>query len=278
MEFESLLSCFPERVLQLRGGARVAVRERGTPGGGVTLFLLHGISSGAASWAQALPQEHVVAWDAPGYGLSTPLADPEPTAADYAQRLHETLQVLEIDRCVLVGHSLGALTACAYAARFDKIEVARLVLISPSRGYGHDVKESARVRRTRSQALSERGVAGLASDIDQRLVSTHASSEAREMVRWNASRLHAQGYLQAVHMLTNSSLTELPAALPVEVHCGDADVVTPPISCEQTARELNAWFGTISGAGHASPAEQPGIVADILRAAAKSSEFEVMRK
>src|SRR6478609_5303310 len=116
-----LLASFPERVLQLRNGARVAVRERGTVGEGASLVLLHGISSGAASWLQALPaQAHVVAWDAPGYGFSTPLPQEAPLAADYAARLHATLQALDVKRCVLVGHSLGALMACAYAARDDK--------------------------------------------------------------------------------------------------------------------------------------------------------------
>lgn len=278
MNIESLLSCFPERVLTLRSGARVAVRERGTPGQGATLFLLHGISSGAASWVQSLPQEHVIAWDAPGYGLSTPLGDPEPTTHDYALRLHETLQALEIGRCVLVGHSLGALVACAYAARADAIDLERLVLISPTRGYGHDARESARVRRARTEALQEKGIAGIAGAIDERLLSPRASSDARDMVRWNAARLRPEGYMQAVCMLTNSSLAQLPASLPVEVYCGEADVVTPPASCEQLARELNAWFETISDAGHASPAEQPAAVARILHAAAKASDLAPLRK
>ncbi|NML44703.1 alpha/beta hydrolase [Ramlibacter sp. G-1-2-2] len=268
MKTEALLSCFPERVLPLSGGAQVAVRERGTPGQGPALVLLHGISSSAASWVPALPQQHVVAWDAPGYGLSTPLQQAAPAAADYAQRLHETLLALGITRCVLVGHSLGCLMACAYAARSERIELQRVVLISPARGYGDDAQASERVRRERTQALESKGVAGIAAAIDQRLVTANASDEARAWVRWNAARLHPQGYLQAVQMLANSTLAAIPAGIPVEVHCGDADVVTPPASCEQAARALGASYQPIPDAGHASHAERPDAVAAILRAAA----------
>ena len=48
-------------------------REQGC---GVPLTLLHGISSGAASWHKqmALPGYRVLAWDMPGYGESPMLA------------------------------------------------------------------------------------------------------------------------------------------------------------------------------------------------------------
>ena len=271
MKTEDLLSSFPERVLPLRTGVRVAVRERGTPGEGLALVLLHGISSGAASWVPALPPGHVIAWDAPGYGLSTPLSQAAPAAADYAQRLHETLVALDIRRCVLAGHSLGALMACAYAARKERAGLQRVVLISPARGYGDDPQAAERVRRERTQALEAKGVAGIAAAIDQRLVSADASDDARAWVRWNAARLDPQGYLQAVQMLANSTLATVPAGIPMEVHCGEADVVTPPAACEQAARALGASFRTIANAGHASHAEQPQAVAELLRAAVTGS-------
>jgi pimeloyl-ACP methyl ester carboxylesterase len=261
-----LLANFPERVLALRDGVQVAVRERGTAGEAASLVLLHGISSGAASWAQALPAAgHVIAWDAPGYGVSTPLAQDAPVAADYAARLHETLLALGVRRCVLVGHSLGALMACAYAARPDQVQVERVVLISPARGYGDDAVAAERVRRERAEALKNKGVAGIAAAIDQRLLSAQASQQAREVVRASAARLNPQGYLQAVQMLAGSTLARV--TQPVEVHCGEADVVTPPAQCEQVAREFNAPFRTIANAGHASPAEQPAQVAAILEKA-----------
>lgn len=257
---------FPQQLATLPSGARVALRVRGQAAAQrPSLVLLHGISSGAASWLHTVlaldEQQHVVAWDAPGYGHSTPLAAAAPSAADYAEVLHQLLQVLDVPRCVLVGHSLGALMACAFAARHPQ-QVQRLVLISPARGYGHDAREADRVRRERGDALRSRGVAGLAAAIDQRLLSAQAAEPAREWVRWNTARLQPAGYLQAVELLAGGELAAVP--VPVEVHAGEADVVTPPAGCAQAAQALGASFRTIANTGHASPVEQPEAVARIL--------------
>lgn len=267
---------FPQYLVTLPSGARVALRECGPRDAALTIVLLHGISSGAGSWLHAvlpLADKHrVIAWDAPGYGHSTPLPQREPAAADYAGRLDEVLQALEVQRCVLVGHSLGALMACAFAAEHPD-QVERLVLISPARGYGGEGQqaESERVRRERTEALDTLGVAGLAARIDQRLLSPQADAAAREWVRWNTARLNPQGYLQAVAMLCGSELAAVPAVVPAEVHCGEADVVTTPQSCAQAAQRLGAPFHSIAGAGHASPIEQPAAVAALLARAAATA-------
>ena len=157
--------------------------------------------------------------------------------------------------------------ACAYAARTDRIAIERVVLLSPARGYGANLADADRVRRERTQALQDLGVDGLAARIDQRLLSAQAGEEARFWVRWSAARLNPAGYLQAVQMLCGSELAAVPAGIPVEVHCGDADVVTPPASCEQAARALGASSALIGQAGHASPVEQPAAIAALLAAA-----------
>ena len=267
MSTELLEQSFPQKLATLPSGARVALRERGERSDTrPSLVLLHGISSGAASWLHAvlpLPaQQHVIAWDAPGYGHSTPLPQTSPVAADYAQRLHELLDVLQVGRFVLAGQSLGCLMACAYAAAHPE-RLQRLVLISPAAGYGNDTHQADKVRRERIEALRTKGVAGLAAAVDQRLLSPQADAAAREWVRWNAARMHADGYTQAVQMLCNSTLAPV-SGVPIEVHCGEADVVSPPASCARSAEALGASFRTIANAGHASPIEQPAAVARVL--------------
>jgi pimeloyl-ACP methyl ester carboxylesterase len=267
---------FPQWLVNLPSGARVGVRQCGRRGWQQpSLVLLHGISSGAASWLHTAlclaDKHHVLAWDAPGYGHSSPLEQPAPRAADYAVRLRETLDTLEVDRCIVVGHSLGALAACELA-QLDPRRLAGLVLLSPARGYGADPDAAQRVRSERLSALKAEGVAGLAARIDQRLVSASASEKVRAWVRWNASRMTAGGYAQAVEMLVAGRLIAPPAGIPVQVHVGEADMVTTPASCEQAARALGASFRTIPGAGHASPAEQPAAVAGLLAAAAQEMQ------
>ncbi|MDU9415623.1 alpha/beta hydrolase [Pseudomonas sp. zfem005] len=260
-----LQQCFPERLVTVAEGARVAIRECGQ---GPVVVLLHGIGSGAASWlhcAQRLAGDYrVIAWDAPGYGRSTALPEGQPRAQHYAARLEALLQALGVDRCVLVGHSLGALMATAYASGSGARRVARLVLLSPARGYGAEAlrEPGQRVRRQRLDSLERLGIHGLARERAARLLGLNPSEDALAWVRWNMARLNPAGYRQAVALLCGDDLlgNGLPTA-PCEVHVGEEDAITAPEDCGAIARALGASFSLIPGAGHASPIEQPEVVA-----------------
>ena len=262
---------FPARAVALGAGASVSVRECGSaPAGVLPLVCLHGIGSGSASWLEAAQilsrRTRVIAWDAPGYGASSPLPMDAPTGADYAQRLLALLDALGIQRCVLVGHSLGALMA-APAVHLVGQRFAALALISPARGYGAPAQaaDSERVRTQRLQTLAELGIAGMATQRSARLVSGHASPLARAWVQWNMARLHERGYRQAIELLCGSDLmADLPAPVPVYVACGALDVVTPSAACAEVAHAAGVALYPIADAGHASYVEQPVAVAQWL--------------
>ncbi|MGC1332733.1 alpha/beta fold hydrolase [Pseudomonas sp.] len=274
-ELQSLLaSGFPQRLLSVAGGQQ-AVRETGS---GPAVVLLHGIGSGAGSWLEVAMQlgqgARVIAWDAPGYGESTPLAPTAPRAEDYAERLMQTLDSLNIQRCVLVGHSLGAITAAAFA-RLHPERVSRLVLISPARGYGDPAREIQRqqIRSKRITSLETLGIAQMAAQRSSAMLSLRPSAKALAWVRWNMSRLNQQGYRQAIELLCGDDLLRhAPLPVPCEVHCGEADAITAPESCLTLAKALGASFNLIADAGHASPIEQPSVVAGRLAFALKESQ------
>ena len=277
-QLDRLERCFPSRPVALAAGGQVSVRECGAaPSGALPLVCLHGIGSGAASWLEAAlilsQRTRVIAWDAPGYGASTPLPMDAPQGADYAQRLHDLLDALGISRCVLVGHSLGALMA-APAVRQASERFAALVLVSPAQGYGAPARalDRARVHAERLKALAEDGIAGMAERRSQRLVSEHASDTARAWVRWNMARLNERGYRQAIELLCCGDLmADLPVPIPTHVACGALDVVTPPAACAEVAQAAGVPLQPIAQAGHASYVEQPAAVAqwlgDVLDAA-----------
>ncbi|MDD2102647.1 alpha/beta fold hydrolase [Pseudomonas putida] len=265
---------FPQRLLEL-AGARQAFRECGS---GPAIVLLHGIGSGSASWlavAQELGRNaRVIAWDAPGYGDSTPLRALAPDASDYAERLLQMLDALGIQRCVLVGHSLGAITAVAFASGVQQQRISRLVLISPAQGYGHPARAVQRqqVRDKRLQALEQLGIEQMAEQRSAHMLSPAASPQAQAWVRWNMARLNPEGYRQAIELLCGDDLLRhAPLTMPCEVHCGDADGITVPESCETLAKALGGTFELINDAGHASPIEQPSVVAGRLACAIEES-------
>lgn len=279
---DALARDFAPQVFTLAEATVVSAREIAAAPSGVgepVVVALHGIGSGSASWfdcAQAVAKmtgRRFLAWDAPGYGASTPLESAEPRARDYAARLEAWLACAGVSSCVLVGHSLGALMASAYAA-LDAELAARgirparlkaLVFLSPARGYGalELAADRVRVREMRLRTLAELGISGMAAQRSGRLLSRDAGDLARAWVYWNMARLHEFGYRQAVELLTGDDLLAylrpLPA-VPLAVWCGVQDVVTTPAKCAVVAATCQVPLELIDGAGHACYVEQPAAV------------------
>ena len=102
--------------------------------GGMSLVLLHGITSSARGWwrvASELVQfgYHVYALDLPGHGQSQLLG--EHRIEGIASRVAEALKALNLDAPTLIGHSWGGAIALTVA---NLIRVERLVLVDPLLG------------------------------------------------------------------------------------------------------------------------------------------------
>ncbi|ABS04200.1 alpha/beta fold hydrolase [Kineococcus radiotolerans] len=90
----------------------------GTDDGRRPIVLLHGLTFDRGTWApvvDALAGRRAVAFDLPGHGGSPPRDSYDP--AEVADVLHEAVTAAGVDAPVLVGHSIGAVLATAYAAR-----------------------------------------------------------------------------------------------------------------------------------------------------------------
>jgi pimeloyl-ACP methyl ester carboxylesterase len=256
---EARLARFPARQIELANQRVLSYREAdgAAANDALPLVLLHGIGSGAASWVQQLEalgaNRRVLAWDAPGYGMSTPVAPESPVAADYASVLTEWLDALHIERCVLVGHSLGAIIAGAFAAVHPQ-RVSGLLLLSPAGGYGAACAEVRETKRDQRLAmLNELGPQGLADKRSANMLSSHASDEARTWVRWNMSRVIDRGYAQATHLLANADLAADLARFKgrVNVAVGADDTITTPAACERLALVAGTQLQVVPRAGHA---------------------------
>lgn len=266
---EQVLDAHPLRQLTTREGV-VGYREAGA---GAPVVLLHGISSGAASWAPQLDglasaDLRVVAWDAPGYGDSTALGTQAPSAADYARALGAWVDALGLARFTLVGHSLGALMATAYASANPE-RVSRLVLMSPARGYAEASTEEREERfRLRLDMFERLGPDGLARERAAALLSPQAPAEAVAWVAGNMRRLQLAGYRQAARMLADDDIGRYArdCHMPVAVLCGGADCITPAKKCRAIASQFPAAsLDIVPGLGHALYIEDPARINDILR-------------
>ena len=276
------LSRFAPQSVQSADGARVQYRSAGQ-GAAVTHVLLHGIGSGAGSWlrqlqaAEGSDTQRVLAWDAPGYGASTHLAAQAPAAADYAARVWAWLDALDVRGPVtLVGHSLGALMA-ASAAASQPARVARLVLLSPARGYGNASAEDREKKlNDRLATLAQLGPQGIADKRGGAMLSPAAPAELMAYVRSIMAAIDPAGYTQAARMLAGGELAAdlagLPAELPRAVASGNADTITPPAGCQAAAREAGVPWQDLGIAGHACALEAAHAVCALLSLPSLSKE------
>jgi pimeloyl-ACP methyl ester carboxylesterase len=244
-------------------------------GGQVPVVLLHGIGSHARSFVQLIealdPRFSVLAWDAPGYGDSVPLAVEWPDASDYAAALNRLLAHLEISRCTLVGHSLGALIA-ARLAIVSAMRVTKLCLISPAQGYG--VAKGGSLPPSVASRIEELDCLGPERFAAKRAPGLLGDPAARpdvlQSVEQAMAAVRRPGYDQAARMLASGRLLDDAAkiSMPTAVVVGARDRITPPPNARDLFQTLPAAarlaYAEVAGAGHAVCQEQPVEIARII--------------
>ncbi len=133
------------------GGVRAHVRDEGNPDG-IPMVLIHGSNGSLQAWEGWVRElggkARLISVDLPGHGLTGAWARDEYTVEAYADFIEVLVDTLNVDRFVLVGHSLGGAVAWSFAAtRPDR--VSQLVLVD-SAGYprdGSDVPLSTQLAR-----------------------------------------------------------------------------------------------------------------------------------
>lgn len=251
--------------------AGIGWRER--PGDGPVAVLLHGIGSRAAGWERLghhLPGWRLIAWEAPGYGPSTPLAADWPVAGDYAAALLRLLDALALPRVHLVGHSLGTLMGAAFAAACPG-RVQTLTLAACAQGGGLAPGAAlAPAHQARIDGLLAEGARAFAAARAPRLI--HAPEANPELVAEAAAAMATvtlPGYAQAVRMLASGDLAADCARVvpPAAVIVGAEDVVTPPAQSRAAHAALPRPGALIQvpGCGHALPLQAPAALAQLIQ-------------
>ncbi|MEZ2722113.1 alpha/beta fold hydrolase [Paenalcaligenes hominis] len=228
--------------------------------------LLHGISSGAKSWVKqfvTLKEScRLIAWDAPGYGKSAGLLTSTPTAQDYALQIKQLLDELEIRTPVtVVGHSLGAMMAAAFAKLYPE-QTKKLVLVNPAQGYGsHASTDQERVYRMRPELLKRLGPAGMAKERGPRLLAQPTPFNL-EVVQAVSAGLTQQGLTQASYLLAYDSIDWYlnSLSMPIPLCYGEKDSITPPEGMFDLKQKYpNLELIPLAAAGHLAYLDQPAL-------------------
>jgi pimeloyl-ACP methyl ester carboxylesterase len=145
--------------LEVAAGLRLRVFEWGRANGW-PLVILHGGAHTASHWAEVcrrLPAElRCIVPDQRGHGASDRAPDGDYSCAAQVDDLVALLAALAVDRCALVGHSMGGLNALRFAGTWPQRATA-LVLIDVS----SETRRAglAAIRRSGERRSRERGAA-----------------------------------------------------------------------------------------------------------------------
>lgn len=230
------------------------------------VLLMHGIGSSSAGYRAQLAglkdRYRVIAWNAPGFGNSTPLAESRPGRNAYVAAAVGLLHALGItELAALVGSSWGSVVAMALAQP-SGIRVRSLVLSAPNTARGNQA--SSEQREAALQAALEAGLASFQQDrsaIADRLLAPGAQTLVREQTMRLRDAVTPAGWQQAMSMLftvyTPDLLPQVPAKVTIVV--GSEDKVAPEAAHAALLRatRTDATYIRLDGVGHMPKLEAP---------------------
>ena len=238
--------------------------------GSPPLVFLHGIGGHRNNFADQLerfgPRHRCVAWSMPGYDDSPAL--PQMTFAALAGAVVDLFEHLDIDRAVLIGHSMGGMVAQEVAARYPD-RLCGLVLVATTPGFGDGSPEAARRFRDERLGPLDAGEtpADMAAGIVARLTAKPLPEPSRSAAVSGMSAISAAIYRAAVECIVtfDRRQSQRDISAPTLLVAGSADPLIPLAAMERMATEIpGARLEVIDGAGHLVNLEEPAAFDRVL--------------
>lgn len=233
--------------------------------GPVTLFLLHGAFGAKEYWRNQLRcfsarGLRIVAWDAPGYGVS-PL--PEDFSVERAAEALTHLIARERTRTnLLLGHSMGGMVAIrTYGVMPDAIH--GLILSATSAAFGRPEGEWQRAFVRDRVAPLDRGqsLADFAPGMLRKMFAPGADHPATELVIRIVSQMRPETFRAAIEAVSRFDAREVLPRITVPTLCiaGGHDLsAAPPKVMEKLATKIaQGEYRCMEHVGHFGWAEDP---------------------
>jgi len=242
-------------------------------GQGPALVLIHGVGLDLAMWDGMVPllarDYTVVRYDMLGHGAS---AKPpgQRSLGDFQRQLTALVDYLEIERAAVVGFSMGALVAQAFAlAEPDRL--ARLVLMNGVYDRPPQAREAVGARL--AQAEADGPAANVAPALARWFTDDFAKTRPEVLagVRARLESNDKRGFLAAYRVFATAD-AELAGRLgdisaPTLVMTADGDTGSTPVMTVAMATAIPGARSTVlKDLRHMAPVEAPDLVADLLSA------------
>lgn len=234
-------------------------------GSGTPVVLLHGFAEDSTIWSEQVSflQQHclLIVPDIPGSGRSQLLQKENVTIEDYADVVNALLAFEQIEKCILIGHSMGGYIALAFAEKFPKKLTAFGFVHSTAFADNEDKKNT---RRKAIKLIEEYGVYPFLKNSTPNLFSEKYKKEHPERV----SDLTEQGkkfskealiqYYSAMISRPDRTRVLEKSDVPVLFIIGTEDVAAP---LEDLLKQVNlpkvSYINILNDVGHMSMWEKP---------------------
>jgi pimeloyl-ACP methyl ester carboxylesterase len=233
----------------------------GNPGDPVILYIHGNLGSGV--WYERVmdvPGYRTIAPDMPNFGMSDVSGDY--SVAGYARAVSGFLDELGVEKCTIVGHSLGGVVAMELAATRPEL-IERLLLVSPGPIEGLKTPEShypAIERYKTDRAFLKAGL--------QAVTPSLRDEDFLDRLTEMGSRMDPGAFIGHPEELGKADFRGRLGTLPFPTMLlrGEADIIITEDMAARTAAHLGAEPVGMPGCGHSPMVERPAEFLGILKA------------
>ncbi len=240
-------------------------------GRGFPVVLLHGFPLSSAIWRdqqKGLADHYrVITPDLRGQGTS-PTRDGMYTMDDLAGDVFALLDTLSVQKCVLIGHSLGGyVTLAAWKLHPERFSALGLVAARASA----DTEDAAQDRLTLADQVDQLGASVVTENMLPRMFAPGLSAddltvEQTRTIMMSTAPSGLIGALKGMAARPDSTAILSEIDIPVLLLSGDKDVFMPPALTDAMAAALpNPTVISIENAGHMLMLEQPTATTESIR-------------
>ena len=264
-------------------GRQLAYREAGAGEGKPTLLLIHGMAGSSTTWREMIPRLeryfHIIAPDLPGHGESSLEFDDYSLGA-MASALRDLLVVKRINRCTVIGQSLGGGVALQFVYQYPEF-CERIVLIG-SGGLGREVNWILRILAVPgAELLLTAGAAPFLVNTGNavrgffRSKGVHAAALSESWAAYESlgERGHRRAFFKTLRAVVDNkgqavsatNRLHLAGQLPFQLIWGDRDPIIPISHGHATHDAIpGSRLSIVPGAGHYPHVEDPAAVEEVM--------------
>lgn len=218
-----------------------------------TFIFHHGLGSSQDYYVPLIPaltkeNFRCIVYDTTGSGRS-PYTKIEQSTASLAADLIGILEALEVQKAVLVGHSVGGMIA-AYCAAEHGDRVVSSVWIGPV----YPSPQVARIFEKRIKIVEKEGMEPLANSIPEMATGSKASPLARAFIRELLLAQDKWGYVSNCRVIARAKPPDYgKIKVPVLIIAGEEDKSAPLEGCKKMLEQLGSKqkrLEVMEGVGH----------------------------